>query len=93
MKPSARSTTCRNISTDGVARLQAHLRAFPPYANATVSDLSLSRRRRATSPTATASQWALVQEIQAAVPDAQRAPSRAHRCRGHASPRRPSFAL
>ena len=52
---------------DGVARLQAHLRAFPPYATATVSELSLHVTTRYLTD-ATAAQWAVLQEVQSAVP-------------------------
>ena len=55
---------------DGVARLQAHLRTFPPYAKATVSELSLHVSTRYLTD-ATSSQWAVMQEVQAAVPDAR----------------------
>lgn len=55
---------------DGVARLQAHLRTFPPYAAATVSDLSLHVSTRYLAE-ATAAQWAVVQEVQTAVPEAR----------------------
>jgi len=56
--------------SDGVARLQAHLRSFPPYATATVSDLSLHVSTRYLTD-ATAAQWAVVREVQSAVPDAR----------------------
>src|SRR5688572_4193395 len=55
---------------DGVARLQAHLRTFPPYATATVSELSLHVSTRYLTD-ATAGQWTVVQEVQRAVPDAR----------------------
>jgi hypothetical protein len=55
---------------DGVARLQAHLRAFPPYATATVSELSLHVTTRYLTD-ATAAQWAVLKEVQTAVPDAR----------------------
>ena len=55
---------------DGVARLQMHLRTFPPYATATVSDLSLHVSTRCLTD-ATAAQWAVVREVQSAVPDAR----------------------
>jgi hypothetical protein len=55
---------------DGVTRLQAHLNTFPPYAKATVSDLSLHVSTRYLTE-ATSSQWAVVQELQAAVPKAR----------------------
>ena len=56
--------------SDGVARLQAHLRTFPPYAAATVSELSLHVATRYLTD-ATAAQWAVRQEVQSAVPDAR----------------------
>jgi hypothetical protein len=55
---------------DGVARLQRHLRTFPPYANATVSELSLHVSTRYLTD-ATSSQWAVMQELQTAVPEAR----------------------
>jgi hypothetical protein len=55
---------------DGVERLQAHLRAHPEYAAAVVSPSSLVVSSR-TLPEATASQWAAVQQVQAAVPGAR----------------------
>ncbi len=55
---------------DGVARLQAFLRQFPDYASAVVTPLDLAAPgRRAIS--ASRAQWALLQEMQAAVPDAR----------------------
>ena len=56
--------------SDGVARLQAHLRTFPPYATATVSELSLHVATRYLTD-ATAAQWAVRQEVQSAAPDAR----------------------
>ena len=54
---------------DGVSRLQAHLRQFPPYADAVVTSLDLKvAGRRAAS--ATQAQWAVLQEMQAALPEA-----------------------
>jgi hypothetical protein len=55
---------------DGVTRLQAHLRAFPPYAAATVSELSLHVATRYLTE-ASPAQWAVMQEVQKAVPDAR----------------------
>lgn len=55
---------------DGVARLQAYLRTFPPYATATVSELSLHVATRPLSD-ATSAQWAVLREVQSAVPDAR----------------------
>lgn len=55
---------------DGVAVLQAHLRSFPPYATATVSALTLHVATRYLTD-ATSEQWAVVQAVQSAVPDAR----------------------
>ena len=55
---------------DGVARLQAHLRTFPPYAHAAVSELSLHVATRYLTD-ATSAQWAVMQEVQTAVPEAR----------------------
>jgi hypothetical protein len=55
---------------DGVARLQAHLRTFPPYATATVSELTLHVSTHYLTD-ATSLEWAMVQEVQRAVPDAR----------------------
>jgi hypothetical protein len=54
---------------DGAERLQAHLRQFPQFAHATVTprDLAITV---ADTPTASAAQWALVQELQKALPGA-----------------------
>ncbi len=54
---------------DGASRLQAHLRRFPQYANASVTELDLIVTG-AEAVKATAAQWALVQELHALVPDA-----------------------
>ena len=70
MKLSGPSTTSPRYQPDGVARLQTHLRAFPPYATATVSELSLHVTTRYLTD-ATAAQWAVLQEVQSAVPDAR----------------------
>jgi len=54
---------------DGVPRLQAHLRRFPQYADAVVTELDLKvSSRRATG--ATRAQWSVLQEMQTAVPAA-----------------------
>ncbi len=55
---------------DGATRLQAYLRAFPPYAEAVVSAAALAVTTRFLSE-ATSAQWALMQQVKAAVPDAQ----------------------
>lgn len=54
---------------DGAERLQAHLRQFPQYVTAvvTAADLAVTSKD---AGHATAAQWALVQQIQQAVPDA-----------------------
>jgi len=54
---------------DGAARLQAHLRQLPQYPSIVVApdDLAISSSNAVKATTA---QWALVQELQAAVPDA-----------------------
>jgi hypothetical protein len=54
---------------DGASRLQGHLRQFPQYANASVTELDLIVTG-AEAVKATAAQWALVQALQAVVPDA-----------------------
>ena len=55
---------------DGVARLQAHLRNMPAYADAVVSASTLAVTTRYLSE-ATSAQWAVMQQVKAAVPDAQ----------------------
>ncbi len=55
---------------DGATRLQAYLRAFPPYAEAVVSAAALAVTTRYLTE-ATSAQWALMQQVKAAVPDAQ----------------------
>ena len=54
---------------DGADRLQTFLRRFPQYHDVVINgfDLAVSGRN---AGQATRSQWALLQEIQAAVPDA-----------------------
>ena len=54
---------------DGAARLQAHLRQFPQYADAVVTELDLIVTGTE-AVKATAAQWALVQELHSLVPDA-----------------------
>ncbi len=54
---------------DGAARLQAHLRQYPQYAEASVTELDLIVTG-AEAVKATAAQWALVQELHGLVPDA-----------------------
>jgi hypothetical protein len=55
---------------DGISQLQAYLRGFPQYAAATVSELSLRVSTRYLAE-ATSSQWAIMQELQAALPEAR----------------------
>jgi hypothetical protein len=54
---------------NGAARLQAHLRQFPQYADVVVTDLELNVQTR-NAPSATAGEWASMQQIREAVPDA-----------------------
>ena len=54
---------------DGAASLQAHLRQFPRYATAAVAQADMAVAST-NAVKATAAQWALVQELQAALPDA-----------------------
>ena len=54
---------------DGASRLQAHLRQFAQYADASLTELDLIVTG-AEAVKATAAQWALVQELHALVPDA-----------------------
>lgn len=54
---------------DGAARLQAHLRQYPQYADASVTELDLIVTGTE-AVKATAAQWALVQELHSLVPDA-----------------------
>jgi hypothetical protein len=53
----------------GAAQLQAHLRQFPQHADVVVTTLDLEVTSK-NAVTATAEQWAVVQRIQALVPDA-----------------------
>jgi hypothetical protein len=55
-------------SRDGAPRLQAYLRQFPKYATTVVTSLDLAVTS-SNAPGATAAQWSLVQELQAALPD------------------------
>lgn len=55
---------------DGAARLQAHVRQVAPYEAATISPGALLVATRHLSD-ATSAQWAVLNEVQAAVPDAQ----------------------
>ena len=62
---------------DGAERLQAHLRQFPQYPRAMVTLLDLAITVRDVQ-TATEAQWALIQDLQAALPGAT-VTLRAHR--------------
>lgn len=55
---------------DGAARVQAHLRAVPAYAAAVVAAGALAVTTRHLTE-ATSAQWAVMQQVKAAVPDAQ----------------------
>lgn len=55
---------------DGAARVQAHLRAVPAYAAAVVAAGALAVTTRYLTE-ATSAQWAVMQQVKAAVPDAQ----------------------
>ena len=55
---------------DGAARLQAHLRAVPAYADVVVATAALAVTTRYLTE-ASSAQWAVMQQVTAAVPDAQ----------------------
>jgi len=55
--------------TDGVARLQAHLRSHAAFADATVAPDTLRVTTRELT-TASAEQWAMLQQVRQAVPEA-----------------------
>lgn len=55
---------------DGAARVQDHLRQFPQYSNVIITPMELAVFTRVL-PTATFTQWASLQHIEAAVPDAR----------------------
>jgi len=76
---------------DGAERLQAHLRQSPQYANAvvTTADLVVTSKNAAQ---ATAAQWALVQELQAALPDATIV-LRVHRLTWKRDPQAPTLTI
>ena len=76
---------------DGAERLQAHLRQSPQYANAvvTTADLVVTSKNAAQ---ATAVQWALVQELQAALPDATIV-LRVHRLTWKHDPQAPTLTI
>ena len=76
---------------DGADRLQVHLRQSPRYANAAVTsaDVVVSSKN---AGQATAAQWALVQELQAALPDATIA-LRVHRLAWKHDPQAPMLTV
>ena len=58
------------VNGPGPSQLQNYLRQFPSYSDAVVTPLDLRVVNR-TLPTATPTQWAFLQQVQAAVPDAK----------------------
>lgn len=58
------------VNGPGPSQLQAFLRQFPSYADAVVTPRDLLVLNRAL-PTATPAQWAFLQQVRAAVPDAK----------------------
>ena len=77
---------------DGVARLQAHLRDISARTRtAIVSELSLHVATRYLTD-ATSSQWAVMQEVQTAVPRARVSTFASACCRGQTIRRPPGFA-
>jgi hypothetical protein len=58
------------VNGPGPSQLQAYLRQFPSHRDAVVTPLDLRVVNRAL-PTATPTQWAFLQQVQAAVPDAK----------------------
>ena len=70
MKPSAPSTTSRGISPTVWLAFRHTFEHFRPTPTATVSELSLHVTTRYLTD-ATAAQWAVLQEVQSAVPDAR----------------------
>jgi hypothetical protein len=76
---------------DGVDRLQAHLRQSPRYASVVVTsaDLIITSKN---AGQATATQWALVQQLQAAFPDATVA-LRVHRLALKREPQAPMLTV
>lgn len=76
---------------DGAARLQAHLRQLPAWEEAIVTpaDLLVTSTE---APTATQAQWALLQELRAALPDAT-VILRAHRLGWKRDPRAPTVMV
>ncbi len=58
------------VNGPGPSQLQAFLRHFPSYGDVVVTPLDLLVVNRAL-PTATPAQWAFLQQVQAAVPDAK----------------------
>jgi hypothetical protein len=55
---------------DGAARVQDHLRQFPQFSDVVITPLDLAVSTRVL-PTATSTQWASLQDIQAVLPDAR----------------------
>ncbi len=76
---------------DGADRLQAHLRAFPEYADVIVSPADLVVVST-NAIKATAGQWAVVQSVQMALPDAT-VTLRAHRLSWTKQPQAPTLTL
>jgi hypothetical protein len=76
---------------DGTARLQAHLRQFPDYADAVVTPADLVVTG-SNAVKANAAQWALVQELQAALPDAS-VTLRIHKLSWKRDPQAPALTL
>lgn len=76
---------------DGAERLQAHLRQYPAYAKVVVTlrDLAITVQD---APDATAQQWARVQEIQQALPEAA-ATLRAHQLSWKGHPDTPTLTV
>jgi hypothetical protein len=76
---------------DGVARLQAHLRQFPAYADAVVTRADL-RVTFSDAVAATAAQWELLQQFKAIVPDAD-VKLRAHKLALNQNPNAPTLTV
>lgn len=76
---------------DGADRLQAHLRQSPRYANAVVTSADLVVTSKSAAQ-ATAAQWALVQDLQAALLDAT-VSLRVHRLAWKPDPQAPTVTV
>lgn len=76
---------------DGADRLQAHLRQSPRYANAVVTSADLVVTSKSAGQ-ATAAQWALVQDLQAALLDAT-VSLRVHRLAWKPDPQAPTVTV